>query len=1025
VNKHGPIAAPSDAGATASAPTEPQLWPVFICYRQVDGLAAARRLHELIDKRTVTGPKGEPIQLDVYLDQTMPAAADWREIHRPYLEKARALIVICTPGAKIIEGPDDWVHTEIKWWLAHRGTAPILVDPLGQGIRYVPTAIRDRWPESQRIRLVEAEWTHLPPAELEEKASALRRQIIGNILPSGAAIYEEELQAERHRARQLTRALATAIAMLALTGLATWYAFTKQGEAERSQAEAEESRATATASARVATQERDKALTAQSQFLTDLARQQRTGGDSGTALLLALEALPDTARGVVRPYVPEAERELDGAWRALQERVVLKGHDGIVLSAAFSPDGKRIVTGSADTTARLWDAETGDPVGAPLDLARAPKPAVLTADQTHTDWVASAAFSSDGKRIVTTTWRSAAQLWDVQTREYHPLPLRDPYDAVRSAAFSPDGQRLVTISERNSLQIWSAETGKSIGEPLTNHGTLVGLAFGPDGKRIVKMTATHDKKGTPVDYTVQLWDAETNRAIGKPFNTHDWWLRTVVLSPDGKRIITTSVGGIGRLWDVATGQPIGEPFKSHQSPEPPPGSAVFSRDGKRAVVPTEDKTAILWDAETAKPVGRPLKGHLDQVYGVAFSPDGKRVVTASGDGTARVWDVEPEKRAPLRHGDDVNSVAFSPDGKLVVTASSDRTARVWDAGTGKPVGKPLADHDGAVRSAAFSPDGKRIVTASEDKRARLWDAETGQQIGEPLTGHQDDVSAAFSPDGSRIVTTSDDGGVLMWNAQTGKLIGEPLKPEIATGRKPVGSDGKLIVTSDHDNTAQLWDANTGKPVGQALKHDRAVEKAVIGPDGTRILTIGFSTAQLWDAAAGKAIGLPLKVKDAPDAQQRIVVDRATNEIQTLEAAFSSDGKRILVATSGPGYRRYAVRLLDTETGKPISEPFDINDLTVTSVAFSRDGKRIASASLDDTARVWDIFATTQDFVSHAKAAAPRCLSPEQRAEFFLPAEPPAWCIEMEKWPYHTREWKEWLTETRAGKNSQLPVMRTP
>src|SRR5262249_46365206 len=133
---------PSDPGAGGL-----ELWPIFICYRQVDGLTAARRLHELLDKSEVIGPKGERILLDVYLDQTMPAVADWREIHRPYLKRARALIVVCTPGAKIVEGPDDWVHKEIGWWLLERReTVPILIDPLRQGIRYVPSAISERWP---------------------------------------------------------------------------------------------------------------------------------------------------------------------------------------------------------------------------------------------------------------------------------------------------------------------------------------------------------------------------------------------------------------------------------------------------------------------------------------------------------------------------------------------------------------------------------------------------------------------------------------------------------------------------------------------------------------------------------------------------------------------------------------------------------------------------------------------------------------------------------------------------------------
>src|SRR5262245_1780915 len=222
------------------------LWPIFICYRQVDGLAAARRLHELLDKHDVAGPHGETIELDVYLDQTMPAVADWREIHRPYLEKACALIVVCTPGAKIVDGPEDWVHKEINWWLAHRDPVPILVDPLRQGIRYVPTSIRERWSEIQRIPLVESEWSHLAPAELEQKASPLRRQIVGNILPSGAAIYDQELKAERKRAEELsralrgrTRALAGVIAFVVVALAATGYAVIKQRDAQASAQAAE------------------------------------------------------------------------------------------------------------------------------------------------------------------------------------------------------------------------------------------------------------------------------------------------------------------------------------------------------------------------------------------------------------------------------------------------------------------------------------------------------------------------------------------------------------------------------------------------------------------------------------------------------------------------------------------------------------------------------------------------------------------------------------------------------------------
>jgi beta-lactamase superfamily II metal-dependent hydrolase len=186
--------------------SKPPLWPIFICYRRVDGGVAARRLHEALDQWQAVGPDGSPIQIDAYLDETVPGVADWRRVHRPYLEKARALVVVCTPGAKLNEGRDDWVHREIGWWLKHRTAAPILIDPLMEGLRYVPDAISDRWPEIQRIPLLEREWTALAASALEAKTATLRRQILGAIVPSGAEVYAHELEIERKRAERLRRA---------------------------------------------------------------------------------------------------------------------------------------------------------------------------------------------------------------------------------------------------------------------------------------------------------------------------------------------------------------------------------------------------------------------------------------------------------------------------------------------------------------------------------------------------------------------------------------------------------------------------------------------------------------------------------------------------------------------------------------------------------------------------------------------------------------------------------------------------
>jgi WD40 repeat protein len=135
----------------------------------------------------------------------------------------------------------------------------------------------------------------------------------------------------------------------------------------------------------------------------------------------------------------------------------------------------------------------------------------------------------------------------------------------------------------------------------------------------------------------------------------------------------------------------------------------------------------------------------------------------------------------------------------------------------------------------------------------------------------------------------------------------------------------------------------------------------------------------------------------------------------LSAAFSPDGKRIVTASWDN-----TARLWEADTGKPIGEPLTGHAGPVWSAAFSPDGKRIVTASWDKTARLWRIFATTQELVSHAKADIPRCLTPAQRNAFFLPPEPLHWCIELERWPYHTSEWKQWLSDARAGKHPPLP-----
>jgi WD40 repeat protein len=142
-----------------------------------------------------------------------------------------------------------------------------------------------------------------------------------------------------------------------------------------------------------------------------------------------------------------------------------------VFDVSFSLDGQRIVS-SADNTVRIWDATTGEQIGAPLTG--------------HDKVVLSAAFSPDGRRIVSGGEDNTIRVWNAATGEQLGAPITGHQLPVVDVAFSPDGQRFASASIDHTLRVWDAQSGKQIGVPLTGHtDTVSSLAFSPDGEQIV------------------------------------------------------------------------------------------------------------------------------------------------------------------------------------------------------------------------------------------------------------------------------------------------------------------------------------------------------------------------------------------------------------------------------------------------------------------------------------------------------------------------------------------------------------
>lgn len=485
----------------------------------------------------------------------------------------------------------------------------------------------------------------------------------------------------------------------------------------------------------------------------------------------------------------------------------LKGHDDHIVAAIFSTDGSRILTGSDDRTARIWDRNTGRTV------------AVLSG---HNGPVSQLAFSADGKRVATGTDLNV-WVWDAESGSRLAL-LEADVSYARSIAFCPDGKTIVAAAGRGAV-VCDVDSGKTLTRLGGQSIIANDLSFSKDGTRIALGFS---------DHTACVINFEEGRMVAL-LTEHFGTVNNLYLNPDGSRLITcdNSYSTI-TLWDVQTHKSIAA-FQ-YGNEEPIELCAAFDDQGKHIVTALGNE-ADVWDGKSGQ---HRLSLGLDGGWlkSVRFGADGRFVVGTLGDSVC-LWSLDSAdplvvlnrfKRPP-------QDAWLSPDGQAILVVTEYR-ASLWSANDGTFLSR-FSGHGRSITAALFTTDGSCVITGAHDHSVRIWEASTGKLL-HYCRGHDDSITAlALHPGGALLASASRDHTVRCWDIRSGQLI------QLFAGHSGIvlaaafSPDGKFLLTTSEDSTLRIWSVETGEEILRWAKTD-ASHWITMTPDG-KVETAGWAS----------------------------------------------------------------------------------------------------------------------------------------------------------------------------------------
>jgi WD40 repeat protein len=287
--------------------------------------------------------------------------------------------------------------------------------------------------------------------------------------------------------------------------------------------------------------------------------------------------------------------------------LTLAGHKAGVNVCSFSPDGKRLISGSKDGAVKVWDV--------------AQNYKMIKEFSFGDDAITALHYNHKGDKISIGSLE-CLQLYNSSTFKRINRKKKAHVTFVKSGNFSPDDQFIVSSSwKENALVIWESATLKQVLE-LGEHSWTDEAGFTPDGNYII--SCNHDNNA-------KVWDSKTGNLI-RTFAGHTDWVYSVKITSDMKTLFTGSFDQTVKGWDFKSGKLL-YTLAGHKDGIT---SIALSPDNQFIVSASVDGALILWDLTTQKEKFRFSESGAS-ILQLAFSPDGKSLVSCNIDGNLLVW----------------------------------------------------------------------------------------------------------------------------------------------------------------------------------------------------------------------------------------------------------------------------------------------------------------------------------------------------------------------------------------------------